>query len=323
MAIPESPSPAEQGSGPASSGAADAPQLARLSRRSMLRGSAAVAAFGLTALLDACSSSSGGGASSSSSSSASSSGSSSSSASSASSSSASSSSGGSGSSGAVASSGGGSASSSAPAKNVGTISFGSNYSDAAPKAAFAALCAAATATGVSVEHQHGRPQHVPEQHHQLPAGHAATTCSPGSPATACSTSPRRGWSSRSTTCGRRSAATSPTRSKTLSKGHGRPLLLRADLQLPVGGLLQQEHVRAEGLHRPDHLGRLHHAVQEDEDRRHDPARLRRQGRLAGAGHVRHPQHADQRLRLPHQADEAPDPVDRPGCHRRCSTSGPS
>ena len=34
----------------------------------------------------------------------------------------------------------------------------------------------------------------------------------------------------------------------------------------------------------------------------DPDRVRRQGRLAGDGHLRHPQHAHQRLRLPRQPD---------------------
>ena len=44
---------------------------------------------------------------------------------------------------------------------------------------------------------------------------------------------------------------------------------------------------------------------EDEDGRPDPDRFRRQGRLAGAGHVRHPQPAPERLRLPRQpADRA-------------------
>ena len=66
----------------------------------------------------------------------------------------------------------------------------------------------------------------------------------------CSTSPRRVCSARSTTCGTRSARNFSDAVKALSQGAGRPLLLRADLQLPVGGLLQQERLRAEGLHRP-------------------------------------------------------------------------
>ena len=41
--------------------------------------------------------------------------------------------------------------------------------------------------------QHGRPQHVPEPDQLVPAGPARRTSSRGSPATACSSSPRRTW----------------------------------------------------------------------------------------------------------------------------------
>ena len=44
------------------------------------------------------------------------------------------------------------------------------------------------------------------------------------------------------------------------------------------------------------------ADEEDAVRRPRAVRLRGQGRLAGDGHLRHPQHADQRLRLPHEPD---------------------
>ena len=42
------------------------------------------------------------------------------------------------------------------------------------------------------EGQHGRPQHLPGADQLLPAGHARTTSSCGSPATACSSSPSAG-----------------------------------------------------------------------------------------------------------------------------------
>ena len=42
-----------------------------------------------------------------------------------------------------------------------------------------------------------------------------------------------------------------------------------------------------------------------------PDRLRRQGRLAGDGHLRHPQHADQRLPVPRRPDGRQGGVDRP------------
>ena len=74
-------------------------------------------------------------------------------------------------------------------------------------------------------------------------------------------------------------------------GRRRQAVLHPDLQLPVGRHLPQEPLRGEGLHRPHDLGRVHRPRRQDEGRRPRPARLRRQGRLAGDGHVRHPQHA--------------------------------
>ena len=62
--------------------------------------------------------------------------------------------------------------------------------------------------------------------------------------------------------------------------------------------------KAERLQGPEDLGPVHRARQEDEGRRPDADRVHRQGRLAGDGHVRHPQHADQRLRLPRPPDGA-------------------
>ena len=60
---------------------------------------------------------------------------------------------------------------------------------------------------------------------------------------------------------------------------------------------------------------------EDEGRRPDPDRLRRQGRLARDGHVRHPQPPAQRVRLPRQPDGRQGEVDGPEGHRRSSRSG--
>ena len=59
----------------------------------------------------------------------------------------------------------------------------------------------------------------------------------------------------------------------------------------------------------------------DEEGRPDADRLRRQGRLAGDGHVRHPQHAHQRLRLPHPADGGQGVLGRTPRSRRSSTPG--
>ena len=91
--------------------------------------------------------------------------------------------------------------------------------------------------------------------------------------------------------------------------------------LPVGGLLPEERLRGQGLHHPDDLGRAQDARDQDAGGRPDPDRLRRQGRLARHGHVRHPQPAPERLRLPRQPDGRQGEVDGPEGHRRRSRSG--
>ena len=99
-----------------------------------------------------------------------------------------------------------------PGSPAGPVTFGSNYSDASTKAAFAALCAAATAAGGpqvtvnTVNHNtfqtnitsylQGTPDDLVHLVRRLP--HADY-------------SQRRAWPVRSTTCGRRSAATSARR----------------------------------------------------------------------------------------------------------------
>ena len=143
-----------------------------------------------------------------------------------------------------------------------------------------------------------------------------TTSPPGSPGTGCSTSRLRGCSTPIDDVWDKIGGELQRRGEVAVQGRGRSLLLRADLQLPVGGLLQQEHLHAEGLHRPRDLGRPDDPGQEDEVRRPHPVRLRRQGPVARARHVRHPEPAGQRLRLPHQADAQPGVVHGPAGHGR-------
>ena len=85
--------------------------------------------------------------------------------------------------------------------------------------------------------------------------------------------------------------------------------------LPVGRLLPEERLRGQGLHDPDDVGRPEDPVHEDADGRPDPDRVRRQGRLAGHGHVRHPQPPVERLRLPCRPDGRQGEVDGPEGHR--------
>ncbi len=184
-----------------------------------------------------------------------------------------------------------------------SVSFGSNASDPVPKAAYAQVFKAFTkASGHEREGQHRRPQHVPDPDQLVPAGPAAgrlhlvrrlphAVLRPEEPARA--DRRRVGLAQAELLAGPAGGLEGPRRA----------LLLRADLQLPVGRLLPQERVRGQGLQGPEDLGRLPGAGQADEGRRHHPAGLHRQGRLARDGDVRHPQHADQRLRLPHPPDE--------------------
>ena len=102
--------------------------------------------------------------------------------------------------------------------------------------------------------QHRRPQHVPGADQQLPAGQARRRVHlvrrlPDAVLRAEGPARRR-----STTSGRRSRRNSRRRCKAASTGARRPPVLRADLQLPVGGLLPQERVREERLHGPEDAG---------------------------------------------------------------------
>ena len=90
--------------------------------------------------------------------------------------------------------------------------------------------------------------------------------------------------------------------KSASTGLRRQAVLRARLLLPVGRPLPEEPVRGEGLHDPDDVGRADGAGRPDEDRRAHPVRVRQRRQVAADGHVRHAQHAHQRLRLPRRPD---------------------
>ena len=172
-------------------------------------------------------------------------------------------------------------------KASGTVSFGSNYSDPVPKKALAdGLRRVHDRLGREGRRQHGRPQHVPGADQQLPPGHARRRLHAGSPATACSSSPSAGSPATSPTSGRRSAATCPTPSSRRRRARRQPVL-RAVLQLPVGRLLPEERVREERLRAAANLDDFKALMTKMKADGHDADRLRRQGRLARDGHVRH------------------------------------
>ena len=132
-----------------------------------------------------------------------------------------------------------------------------------------------------------------------------------------------GWRPTSPTSGGRSAPTTPTRSRARRRAPTAQAVLHPVLLLPVGALLPQERVREERLHGPEDAGRAQDAGRADEARRADADRVRRQGRLAGDGDLRHPQPAHQRLRLPHAADEGRGVLAGPEGRRPSSTPGAS
>ena len=97
--------------------------------------------------------------------------------------------------------------------------------------------------------------------------------------------------------GRPSARTTRTHGQGIP-GRRRQEVRRADRTTTRGSSSTARASSGEGLHRPEDVGRVRDPGQEDPGRRPHPARLRRQGRLAGDGHVRHPQHAHERVPVP-------------------------
>ena len=147
--------------------------------------------------------------------------------------------------------------------------------------------------------ERGRPQHLPGEHQHLPPG------LPGRRLHLVRRLPD-GAVRRERPDHRRERRVADRRPQRLLQAglHGgrRQAVLRADQLLPVGGLLPEVGLREERLGGADHQRRLHGADGRHAGQGHHPVRLRRQGRVACHGHLRHPQHAPQRLRLPHEPD---------------------
>ena len=97
--------------------------------------------------------------------------------------------------------------------------------------------------------QHGRPQHVPEEHQHLPAGHARTTCFTWFAGYRMQFFAAQGLLAPDRRRLGEDRRQLRRRGEVAVEGPRRQVLPRADLQLPVGRLLQQERLRGEGLHR--------------------------------------------------------------------------
>ena len=196
----------------------------------------------------------------------------------------------------------------------------SNYSDPGPKKGMAGHRRRVhDEDRIAVKVEHGRPQHVPGPDHQLPQAHAGRPSTPGSPASGCGSSPTRASRPPSTTCGPRSGATTRDASRLVDGNDGKHTSSRSTTTRGPSSTARAS--SRQGLHGPRDVGRLQGPGHEDADRRPHPDRLRRQGRLARDGHVRHPQPPAQRLRLPCRPDGGRAEVDRPEGHRRLPEVG--
>ena len=131
---------------------------------------------------------------------------------------------------------------------------------------------------------------------------ARTTSSPGSPATGCGSSPRRASPATSATCGSKIGGDFSDAFKKASTGDDGKQYFVPFYNYPWALFYRKSVFAEHGYQPPKTLDELDDARRADEEGRPRPDRLRRQGRLAGDGHVRHPQHAHQRLRLPRQPD---------------------
>ncbi len=112
----------------------------------------------------------------------------------------------------------------------------------------------------------------------------------------------RAWPPRSTTSGptgspATSRPASPVRHGQRQEIYGVPVDY-----YPWCVFYRKSVLAAKGYTIPADLDAFLALCKQDEDGRPDADRLRRQGRLAGDGHVRHPQPAPERLRLPRRPD---------------------
>ena len=184
---------------------------------------------------------------------------------------------------------------------AGTVTLGSYETGPGIKALAATTKKFTANTGHRRQDQHGRPQHVPEPDQQLPAGQAGRRVHvvrrlPDAVLR------REGPGHADRRCLEGADAPDAAVDQGRLDRARRAPVPRAEQELPVGRLLPQEPLEGKGLHGSDDVGSVHRPGQEDAGRRAHADRLHRQGRLARDGHVRHPQHADQRLPVPRRPD---------------------
>ena len=150
--------------------------------------------------------------------------------------------------------------------------------------------------------QHHRARRVPGQPQRRTCRARRTTSSRGSPATACSSSPTRACSTPSTTSGPRSARNYSEAFKAASTGHDGEQYFVPIYNYPWVVIYRKSLFEEKGYTVPatwDEFIALADKMKADGL---VPLAFGDKRRLAGDGHVRHPQHAPERLRLPRRPD---------------------
>ena len=160
--------------------------------------------------------------------------------------------------------------------------------------------------------QHRRPRHVPGPDQLVPPGHAGRRLDLVLRASACGSSRSRAWRPTSATSGRRSSRMYGEAFKVGSTGNDGKQYFIPIYLYPWAVFYRKSLFDGEGLRRSRRRSTSSRPWPPRSRRDGlDPVRLRRQGRLARDGHVRHPQPPPQRLRLPRRADGRQGEVDRP------------
>ena len=155
-------------------------------------------------------------------------------------------------------------------------------------------------TGTKVDAQRRRPQHVPGEHQHLPPGQPRTTSSPGSPGFRMDQFAEDGLITDVSDVWPIDGM-GDTFKEASTAADGKQYFVPIGYY-PWAVFYRKSVFEKNGYAPPDELRRVHHPDEGHAGQEHHAVRLRRQGRLAGDGHLRHPQHAHQRLRLPHEPD---------------------
>ena len=173
------------------------------------------------------------------------------------------------------------------------------------------------------EGQHGRPQHLPGADQLLPAGQARTTSFTWFAGYRMQFFAQRGLATDISDVWGKVGANYSDALKNASTGLDGKQYFVPFYYYPWALFYRKSVFEENGYEVPKTLDELKTLGDADEERRADADRVRRQGRLAGDGDLRHPQPAHQRLRLPHAADEGRGVAGRTRRSPRSSTPGAS